>query len=403
MAFTGSDGIWITSYASGQADHAPYNGTFYLSTLSTTRWIATRGPLYGNSFNAGNVVDFGVTVTSAGAARFYQRGILDLATSVTFEAPPPTVDWAFGRSSNTSYCFQSNSFLAIGYWPRVLSDGEMREISLRPWQLFRPVTDRAIFLPTRAAGGGATIAVPVGAIITEGAAPSVTTTAHKTVAPALGSAVIEGLNPAIEVSVANAVQPNVGTVHAEGKAPDLIVSLTAQPAQGAIVVEGAAPLLRSDIIVPLGAAVVAGFEPLVSVGLPQRVRPASDIAANGWLPSSGSDLYAMLDEETPDDDDYIYSPTNPSTETFEVKFASAVDPVLHSGHEIAVRLQAVNEDTAFDLYLMQGTDVLDSWTEDVLLTDNATTRTHVLSEAMAAAITDYSDLRLRGTARAPSG
>ena len=34
-------------------------------------------------------------------------------------------------------------------------------------------------------------------------------------------------------------------------------------------------------------------------------RPTSDISNTGWTPSTGSDLYAMLDEVSPDDADYI--------------------------------------------------------------------------------------------------
>jgi len=48
------------------------------------------------------------------------------------------------------------------------------------------------------------------------------------------------------------------------------------------------------------AAVVA--QPSTTVG-----RPASDTSNSGWLPSTGSDLYAMVDEATPDAADYIYA------------------------------------------------------------------------------------------------
>jgi hypothetical protein len=44
-------------------------------------------------------------------------------------------------------------------------------------------------------------------------------------------------------------------------------------------------------------------------------RPGSDITVNGWTPSTGSDLFAMLDETTLDRGDYITSPnlTDPVT------------------------------------------------------------------------------------------
>jgi hypothetical protein len=34
----------------------------------------------------------------------------------------------------------------------------------------------------------------------------------------------------------------------------------------------------------------------------QYARPESDVAAGNWSPSSGSDLWAMIDEETQDGD-----------------------------------------------------------------------------------------------------
>lgn len=36
------------------------------------------------------------------------------------------------------------------------------------------------------------------------------------------------------------------------------------------------------------------------------VRPGADVLTTGWLASTGSDLFAMLDETSADDADYIY-------------------------------------------------------------------------------------------------
>ena len=46
-----------------------------------------------------------------------------------------------------------------------------------------------------------------------------------------------------------------------------------------------------------------------SVTSPTIGRPASDISNTGWVPSTGGNLYAMLDEVTPDDLDYISTST----------------------------------------------------------------------------------------------
>jgi hypothetical protein len=48
--------------------------------------------------------------------------------------------------------------------------------------------------------------------------------------------------------------------------------------------------------------------PLVSIS-----RPSSDVTVTGWSASTGSDLYAMIDEATASDTDYIISPTTSGT------------------------------------------------------------------------------------------
>lgn len=44
-----------------------------------------------------------------------------------------------------------------------------------------------------------------------------------------------------------------------------------------------------------------------SSGTGQTARPTSDISAGAWTPSDGSDLFAMVDEASPSDTDYITS------------------------------------------------------------------------------------------------
>jgi hypothetical protein len=47
----------------------------------------------------------------------------------------------------------------------------------------------------------------------------------------------------------------------------------------------------------------------------QYARPSADVSAGGWTPSTGTDLYAMLDEAIADDVDYIVSSTAPVADT----------------------------------------------------------------------------------------
>lgn len=55
---------------------------------------------------------------------------------------------------------------------------------------------------------------------------------------------------------------------------------------------------ESGLLALLAYVVTASF---------QFARPISDIDQGDWTPSIGSDLYAMVDEDTPDDADYITS------------------------------------------------------------------------------------------------
>lgn len=58
----------------------------------------------------------------------------------------------------------------------------------------------------------------------------------------------------------------------------------------------------------------------------QYARPISDVAAGGWLPSTGIDLYPMIDEPSPaSDSDYIYSTTTPDDETAIVDVTALTD------------------------------------------------------------------------------
>ena len=57
----------------------------------------------------------------------------------------------------------------------------------------------------------------------------------------------------------------------------------------------------------------------------QYVRPTSDISTTGWNCSTGSNFYALIDEATPNDADYVYALTA-STGTLEVKGNSISTP-----------------------------------------------------------------------------
>jgi hypothetical protein len=58
---------------------------------------------------------------------------------------------------------------------------------------------------------------------------------------------------------------------------------------------------------PVGWGAAPLFVPSISQ-IWQYGRPISDVAKGSWTASTGSDLYAMIDEEGVSDADYIRSP-----------------------------------------------------------------------------------------------
>jgi hypothetical protein len=133
----------------------------------------------------------------------------------------------------------------------------------------------------------------------------------------------------------------------------------------------------------------------------QYLYPIADIATNGWLPSTGSDLYPMVGEAVKDTATYIYSPSNPTTQQFEVLVTPGNKPPAGSSLSVVMSLRAMGADTAFDIDLVENTTIKDSWTENVTVAENDVDRTHVVSSAIIDGMTDFENVRIRGIAKAP--
>jgi len=121
----------------------------------------------------------------------------------------------------------------------------------------------------------------------------------------------------------------------------------------------------------------------------QFLRPASDVSAGAWLPSTGGSLFGTIDESSASDADYDYTE---SESAFEVALSTGTDPSLSTGH--IVRYRAAG-DGALDLVvtLKQGTTQIAQWTETAA-SASFTDYSHTLSGGEADAITDYTALRL---------
>lgn len=113
-------------------------------------------------------------------------------------------------------------------------------------------------------------------------------------------------------------------------------------------------------------------------------RPDSDISAGTWTASTGTDLYAMLDETVASDADYI---TASSAGTCEVKLSAITAPP--AGWQTKIRVRNLGDNT---VKLMCGATEIASW---VYSDASATTHTETLTSGQQSSVTNWSDLRLR--------
>ena len=126
----------------------------------------------------------------------------------------------------------------------------------------------------------------------------------------------------------------------------------------------------------------------------QYARPTSDVTAGTWTASSGSDLYAMLDETSASDADYIVTT---GASTCEVALGSLSDPSSSTGHKVRYRLSA--NTGGITVRLREGTTTIATWTHAPAPT-SLTTYEQTLTGGEADSITNYAALKLQFEATA---
>lgn len=126
----------------------------------------------------------------------------------------------------------------------------------------------------------------------------------------------------------------------------------------------------------------------VETAPPQLLAPIGDISKGLWSPSSGSDLYPMLNETTADNTSYIVAATRTSC---EMKLGVATSPKTKTKHILRYRLlPGAGWVTAI---LKQGDSVIASFGPHLLTTLTQDYEQTLTAEQMGS-ITDYSDLRV---------
>jgi hypothetical protein len=119
-------------------------------------------------------------------------------------------------------------------------------------------------------------------------------------------------------------------------------------------------------------------------------RPTSDITTQ-WTPSTGTDHYALIDETTANDADYIYATA--AGQTDEVRLASMSAPQAGTDLLINYKVAGIVGSASVTMSLRQGSG------GTLIATDTAKTSNNtyqlVVPAATWASVTDWTDLRLR--------
>jgi len=117
-------------------------------------------------------------------------------------------------------------------------------------------------------------------------------------------------------------------------------------------------------------------------------RPSSDVTTQ-WTPSTGTSHFALIDEVTYDDADYIYATA--AGQTDEVKLAAMTAPKAGTSVDVQYRVTSISGGGKVTLSLVCNTTVIA--TDTIRSADGD----YVLTVAPAtwAAVTDWSDMRLR--------
>jgi hypothetical protein len=119
-------------------------------------------------------------------------------------------------------------------------------------------------------------------------------------------------------------------------------------------------------------------------------RPTSDITTQ-WTPSTGIDHYALIDETTANDADYIYATA--AGQTDEVRLASMSAPQAGTDLLINYKVAGIVGSASVTMSLRQGSGGTLIATDTAKTSDN--TYQLVVPAATWASVTDWTDLRLR--------
>jgi hypothetical protein len=127
------------------------------------------------------------------------------------------------------------------------------------------------------------------------------------------------------------------------------------------------------------------------------LRPGADDTDGTWTnqAASATDLYATIDESSPNDSDYIQSASSPTNDLTKIRLSDptvGVDTSLPIKVRYRVWANTADEEIDLVINLVEGSTVRATWTETLTTTPTTTERT--LTGGEAASITDWTNLYL---------
>lgn len=303
-----------------------------------------------------SVLPIAFTSTVSGSVRYFAGGqFLDSVVTGTINQSSSTLRigavpfWASG--------YANYDLPALFYWNRALSDAEIKQLSDNPWSIFQPV-NRAIWVPVSAGSTGYTLTADQASYTLSGADATLTYTGSRTLTADSGAYSLTGNAATLAFNrnlaatqatytltgdaanlafnrvlgadtVGYSLTGNTATLafnrvlgadtvgySLTGSAATLdytpitgaTYTLPAASTDFALTPSDAALIAARKVVADAYAAVLAGADATLTytpAALPTIGRPASDTSNSGWTASTGIDLFAMVDEVTPDPLDYI--------------------------------------------------------------------------------------------------
>ena len=128
----------------------------------------------------------------------------------------------------------------------------------------------------------------------------------------------------------------------------------------------------------------------------QKAHPDADTSVGEWAASSGTDRFAMINEVTTDDSDYIHVTDDGGGNSFPItlSLSSVTDPSSTDPHSVVVRafVAEVSGEVNLNVNLKDGSSSIKN--ETFALQDSFTNHTMNLSTAQLNSISGYGNLTL---------